>query len=498
MRLRLPVAVAVFVVVLASVFSSPGALAAAGSTMVLQLGNPVLSAQSGQSLTVRMRFEAEPMSEDYAVFVHLVDGSGNIAANGGDHAPPQPTSTWRGTVGYDHTFSLPASIQPGQYSIRVGLFQTHSPWDRVELTTGDGVTSDDQLRYTVATLTVTKAQPATRDPLKWPFAKDSIWNMPIGSEAVYVPANLPQNPGGDEWAPMPLVDDERIVLRPTAPLTKIWFSDAGWSGKNRCGATGDLLLQVPVPSDYVVPHHNDNSSAAFLAPDGRTLLQTQPFTRCWAGKDATSMAVSDPVDIYGDGIRGAHGGSGLSAIGGTLRVGELRPGGQAPRHALKIDVYARQALYKCAHYDDCYRWPATAADSYAVGFYGTEGTNANHAMKMGALLAIPASADLSQLGLETAPAKQLAWTLQNYGAYIVDDTYTPGFAINAEHGPDGSMRDQFKADWGFDLAQRVNDNTPWSRDMQRLAGALHVVENNGPNSIGGGGTPRQPLAPEFQ
>ncbi|HEY5590184.1 MAG TPA: hypothetical protein VIK55_04120, partial [Paludibacter sp.] len=26
----------------------------------------------------------------------------------------------------------------------------------------------------------------TRDPLKWPFASNSIWNMPIGSKAVYV------------------------------------------------------------------------------------------------------------------------------------------------------------------------------------------------------------------------------------------------------------------------------------------------------------------------
>jgi hypothetical protein len=43
--------------------------------------------------------------------------------------------------------------------------------------------------------------------------------------------------------------------------------------------------------------------------------------------------------------------------------------------------------------------------------------------------------------------------------------------------------------------QRARDNTPWSRDMQRLVEALHVVNNNSPTSIGGGGTPRQPLAP---
>ncbi|MFD2270369.1 hypothetical protein ACFS07_02445 [Undibacterium arcticum] len=40
--------------------------------------------------------------------------------------------------------------------------------------------------------------------------------------------------------------------------------------------------------------------------------------------------------------------------------------------------------------------------------------------------------------------------------------------------------------------------TPWVRDMQRLVQALYVVNNNSPTSIGGGGTPRQPLAPPLQ
>jgi hypothetical protein len=248
----------------------------------------------------------------------------------------------------------------------------------------------------------------------------------------------------------------------------------------------------------VVPSDGSNSSAVFLKSDGRTLIHTQPFARCTAGGYATSMVTFDPVDLYGDGIAGSHGGSGMSAVGGSIRIGELRPGQQGPKHALKVNVYAKQALYKCNTYSDCYRWPARAADSYAVGFYGTNGGNANSAMKMGALLAIPASKDISTLGLETEPAKQLAWTLQNYGAYIVDDTYGPGFALNAENGPDGSMRTQFRNDWGYDLEQRVNNNSSWSRDMQKLITALSVVNNNSPTSIGGGGTPRQPLAPALQ
>jgi hypothetical protein len=335
-----------------------------------------------------------------------------------------------------------------------------------------------------------------RDPLKQPFASNSIWNMPIGSGARFVRANLNSRPGNNIWAQMPGIDDEKIILKPTAPLVNINYSSAAWTGRNRCSATGGLMYQVPMPSNYIIPNTNKNSSAVFLMRDGRTLVQTQPVARCTAGGPATSFAKFSSVDLYGTGITGAHGGSGLSAIGGSIRLGELRPGTTTgPRHALKVNVYAKEALFRCTTRSACSRWPATTSDSYAVGWYGSATGNGNTAMKMGALLAIPGSTSITSLGLETAPAKQLAWTLQNYGAYIVDDTYAPGFDISAEDGPDGSKRTEFKRDWGFDMNQKVQGNTPWMRDIQRLMRALSVVDNNSPTSIGGGGTPRQPLAP---
>jgi hypothetical protein len=297
---------------------------------------------------------------------------------------------------------------------------------------------------------------------------------------------------------MPIGDEDKIIMRPSAPLTNINYSSAGWTGANRCSATGGTLVQAPIPSDYIIPNSGTNNSAAILAADGRTVLQMQPLTRCTAGGYATSIVNKKAVDIFGDGITGSHGGSGLSALGGTIRLGELRPGQKGMRHALKLGVYAKQALYKCTTWSACYRWPAVAADNYAVGWYGVNNNNSNTAMKMGALLAIPANVDLSTLGLETEPAKQLAWTLQNYGAYIVDDAHGPQFQISIEDGPDGSVREQFKADWGFPFFQYVGDNTPWVHDMQKLVKALKVVDNNSPTSIGGGGTPLQPLAPNFQ
>jgi hypothetical protein len=335
-----------------------------------------------------------------------------------------------------------------------------------------------------------------RDPMRSPFSSKSIWNMPIGSRAVYVPAGLSGRPGNSPWAAMPGIDEEHIVMQPDAPPTAVHLSQAGWSGQDRCGAGGGLLAMVPMPKGYVVGSDNRNSVGAFLLPDRRTIVQVQPLARCNAGAPATAMVSFVETDLYGAGIAGAHGGSGLSAIGGSIRVGELRPGAPTgPRHALKVNVYAKEALYQCKTSSDCYRWPASKADAYAVGVYGVASGNKNRAMKMGALLAIPASVPLASLHLRTAPARQLAWTLQNYGAYIVDDSYAPGFDLNVEEGPDGSVRQQFKADWGFDMMQRVTQDSPWVRDLQTLVEALHVVSNNRPGHPGGGGRPRQPLAP---
>jgi len=331
----------------------------------------------------------------------------------------------------------------------------------------------------------------TRDPLKQPFASSSIWNMPIGSGAVYVPANLSSAQSGG----MPQIDDERIVFKPTAPLTAVNYSSVGWSGGNRCSATGGQLVSVPMPTNYIISNDLSNSSAAFLMPDGRSIVQTQPLTRCTAGGPATSLVTFPTVDIYGDGITGSHGGSGMSAVGGSIRLGELRPGQKGPGHAIKVNVYAAQALYKCTTASSCYRWPATNADGYAVGHYGTVSNNSNTAMKMGALLAIPPSVNISSMGMETEPGKQLAWTLQNYGAYIVDDSWGSHFVFNAENGPDGSVRAQFQSDYGTPLEIWSAGSTAWSRDVQRLIVALYVVNNNSASSIGGGGTPRLPLAP---
>ena len=337
----------------------------------------------------------------------------------------------------------------------------------------------------------------TRDPLKQPFSSNSIWNMPIGSDAKFVPAELEIAKAAGMT-----IDEDIIVLKPNAPLTEIYTNYAGWNReKDRCPNEGPLLFSAPIPDDYIVNKTNwdgttPNSGLAILMPDGRTIKQTQPFSRCIAGENGTSQYMFENMDIYGEGYYGAHGGSGLSAIGGALRVGELISEDQPIKHVLKINVFGKKNLY----YDETtkgFRWPAKRADGYASKNYGTTRTKpVNKECRMGALLALPPSIDLKKLNFETIPGRILAQAFQDYGAYIVDDTAWDVYAIVTEWGPDGRVTDEFEKKWGFSMKQSSQE-TPWSRDIDKIFMNLHIVMNNSSLSIGGGGKPGVPLASEL-
>ncbi|MDD5570321.1 MAG: hypothetical protein PHD97_04100, partial [Bacteroidales bacterium] len=177
-------------------------------------------------------------------------------------------------------------------------------------------------------VTLYASSQAQRDPYLWPFSSTSIWNMPIHNNAVYVSANLngnptdPDNPANAKWAQMPEIDAEHIVLTPAAPLCTLKYSSVGWSGGDRCPSTNSTVMAVvPMPNNYIVPNGNGNSCAAFLAADGHTIMQSQPLARCTAGASGTVLVAFSNVDLYGSGESGNHGGSGLSGIGGSIRLG---------------------------------------------------------------------------------------------------------------------------------------------------------------------------------
>ena len=338
-------------------------------------------------------------------------------------------------------------------------------------------------------LTVTAA---CRDARTWPFLSSSVWNTPIGSDAVFhdpgifrAPFPLPHNFFSD--------DDYFIVTAKDDPLTP-WYNQGWWGnpgGEAHCNITGHFVGNISFPANLTVREFGNNTAAALLQPDNHTIINTQPLYRCTPGSPVLSILMKgltamDDI-VSGNGTWGAHGGSGLSSIGGTIRLGELLPNAPPTRHALKLQLFASNYYYSQR---PGYVWPALSCDGYAFNpndpyRYGGHDIY----LSPGALLAIPSNITVN---VTTVPGQKLLFTLQNYGGYLCDDTYTNRGTVNTEHG----VTDEFQAAYGYAFNSGPNESgAAWYADMLALFQALHVVINNSNTTVGGGGIPLQPPPP---
>jgi fibronectin type 3 domain-containing protein len=329
--------------------------------------------------------------------------------------------------------------------------------------------------------TPTATTTSTRNPLLWPFTSTSIWNMPIGTGAAYVPSQI-----ATPTISAMTTDITNILMTPTDPLTAIEQGPQAQSG-NRCQTGGSVLATVPIAASFVLPNDTHNEGFAAVGSDGSALVEGGRFARCTAGQPATASDAKAVGTIYGAGLTGSSGGSGLSVLGGVLRPGDLAPGTET-RHALSININGETDLWRSSA-STCFMWPATRCDGYGPQTYGGQ----NPALRMGGLLAIPQNLSLSSLGLTTQAGQELAWTLQNYGGYVVNDTTRSVFATRTDST--NSFVNQFQTEWGFPFETSGVSGSGWTADVMKIIAHLDVITNNGPSSIGGGGTPLQPLAP---
>ncbi len=337
--------------------------------------------------------------------------------------------------------------------------------------------------------------PGVRDPLLWPYPAESIWNYPRGNDAELVPFPVVAS---DLTV---MAEEDLIIADPQASTKDVMRTTAGWVlGRSRCAdATDEVLVEdVPIPegwqTDPDYTGQTPNHAAAVVLPD-YTLVETQPMHVCedgsvvsqyaspvWRGSSIlTGATPSDPG-------YGSHGGSGMTAFGGTIRVGEWVPGGTI-RHALKITV----ADSMLSVLSGGYRWPARTSDEdYAYAYKGTL-----EAGRMGALVTLPPDFDVDDLKSE--PAKILARALISYGAYIVDDAAQATVGIAVEWGPNGRVKENFEEDFGFEMVGRsqyaVDERGEYLQDMDRIYAAFHIVDDNSEFNVGGAGERLAPLAP---
>ena len=288
------------------------------------------------------------------------------------------------------------------------------------------------------------------------------------------------------------IEENYLFMNPNAPMTSLYWSDDLWSGGSRCNPEGGVQLTVPAPSGFIIAGagggDTPNNAAAFIGQDGRTIHQTQPVTHCSSGASWTTGHVQPTVDIYGAGITGAQGGSHLSSIGGTIRLGEFASG-RIP-HVLKTVLdsanFSNSTGPGCSH-PGC-RWPAISSDcgNSACGYSGS-----NSRVKMGTLLALPPSFDCNSM--RTTPGRIICKAVQDYGMYIVDSGWDPAY-LPVEIGPQGDVRNEFQQLYGFSMNMQ-SESHPWALDWEQIVTATMVIDNNSASSIGGGGTPRVPIAP---
>lgn len=325
-------------------------------------------------------------------------------------------------------------------------------------------------RPVASTGSQTEPTPTTeeRDIYAWPYATESIWNMPIGSEAVYVHAGLGYANASDNG--QITYDDEFIGVNPNDPIKIL---NDKW--------------RVHVPADMQRSRYRSDGSmhwngcSAFLDEDGRTIHSGQVLDLPLGGNPSYQHDYGE-TDIYGTGHRGAHGGSALSSYGGSIRKGDLVSDGPM-RHTLKINVYGK---YYLSQANNGYHWPATKADSgytnpSSHNFYGRTGEGYDF-MGMGTLLALRPDADISFV---TDPkARKMADCLRDFGGYIVDNTAWDVHAFSVERTAIDS------GEW-----PKKSVNPAFHSQLHKLMTMLHAVTNNSATSIGGGGTPRVPLAP---
>lgn len=320
-----------------------------------------------------------------------------------------------------------------------------------------------------------------RDPWYRPYAASSIWNTPIGSGAVYVPSGYPVMTAN-------AVDPVHLVRAAASDPVRQVREPYRWL--DRCNpAARPTGLSIRLPDGFVIGDARrlpdgtwvtPNNAGVVLDPDGRTVRSFTLMCRDSRGGPlyANHRGESATTDLYGDGRLGLHGASRMSILGGAIRPGELTSG-RPIAHALDLVLYTKYAAITA---DGCFRWPAAGCDGYASpGHPDNDGRYRGTVpdLQIGSLLALPPEVTYADLGVTTPVGRLLFDAMQDFGGYWTEDSASERNYLvidsSATADIDAFARPATKAEFG------------------RIIAAARVVANNGPDTIGGGGTPRAPV-----
>lgn len=133
--------------------------------VTLQKLNPsTLDIPRGSSKEVQYTWVVKSTTtKPLSVFVHYVNSNNVNSLGGGDHVLPTPTTSWKGTIAYKRSITIPPDAPLGTYSVKVGLYAEDTGL-RYTVTPGAGVTVDGETRYLVGTFRVVEATAPPNPP----------------------------------------------------------------------------------------------------------------------------------------------------------------------------------------------------------------------------------------------------------------------------------------------------------------------------------------------
>ena len=304
-------------------------------------------------------------------------------------------------------------------------------------------------------------QKQPRDPVKWPFAAKSPWNAPIGSAAKYA-----EPVGVDLAAGIRMYDTQAVhpTIRASANASP-----------------NEMLLYrenepQPVARVRVVKSQIPDSEMNFavVSEDGKTIYDIVGGRRNGNDIIARRLVVAD---LTGSGMPGEYNAptsTGFSDYAGSLCADDFN----GPINRALGAVFHRSILARTPE-GTAHVWPATRSPGGMASQVSPTGN-----LHVGTLLAIPLDVDLATIGVgNSGAAYEIAKAFQNFGLYLKK--------------PHGGSPDGPQLGMCGDL-RAANLPRDFPAQLAKVASYLKVVENNGPNSVGGGGTPGQPSAPEFK
>jgi len=327
-----------------------------------------------------------------------------------------------------------------------------------------------------------------RDAVLHPFASDSPWNMPIGTEAQFEAATDPATA-------------DLLATNLRGVTINVWMNAEEFSHPIALAEATDPLATM---TDY----NDETRSASYRIPANAVIAagtdrhmhvinpQRTHIDEAWDVTRISATAYTcgrhEYVDLYGNGIGPQNGtrAYGGSAIGGLIRAWEVDP--QHPdytgaiRHALAISLDYEQFYYSSGQsgYDAQgygtalgYVWPATEQD------WNSENTYRGH-IPMGAYFAIPPGVDITKLGL-TPEGLMIARAAQDYGVYVVDHS-------------DGSVTFFAEPTVPKKFTDAVLNAPDWdARDLAIIRAELRRVTNSNSTDVNGPGSRRVPMSPEL-